>query len=55
MTGYRLEIYSWGEIFEFEVSFFLDKERWYCRGTCPSIEACFDEAQKFVNDTVSAE
>ena len=48
--GYVLKIASLNEVFEFEVSFFLDKaqeKRWQASGTCPSIEACFDEAQAY--------
>ena len=48
--GYVLKIASHDGAYEFEVSFFLDKpqaRRWQASGTCPSIEACFDEAQAY--------
>ena len=47
--GYVLKIASLDGAYEFEVSFFLDKipRMWRKSGACPSIEACFDEAQAY--------
>jgi len=49
--GYVLSIVAFGDVFEFNVSFYSDRfqaKRWAASGTAPSRDQCFDEAESYV-------